>query len=50
MKNIKLVICDIDNTILPYGHDDISIKLQSAFKILKKKKKNKTINCYRKTL
>ena len=37
MKNIKLVICDIDNTILPYGHDDISIKLQSAFKILKNK-------------
>ncbi|MCI5773724.1 MAG: Cof-type HAD-IIB family hydrolase [Erysipelotrichaceae bacterium] len=36
MKNIKLIICDIDGTILPAGHDDISLNLQQALKQLKK--------------
>lgn len=35
MEDIKLIICDIDNTILPSGHDDISKNLQAAFKELK---------------
>lgn len=35
MVNIKLVVCDIDDTLIPRGKDDISDNLKTAFKQLK---------------
>lgn len=35
MNKIKLVICDIDSTLIPYGYDDISYETSEAFKKLK---------------
>lgn len=37
MNNIKLVICDIDGTIIPSGYDDISDRLKKAFQQLEEK-------------
>ena len=37
MSNIKLIVCDIDDTLIPRGKDDISDNLKMAFKQLKEK-------------
>ena len=37
MSNIKLIGCDIDDTLIPRGKDDISDNLKMAFKQLKEK-------------